>query len=394
MLIQFKVKNHKCFYDENVLDLSATMEKRHSEEIINLNGLELLPVVSIHGANASGKTGILEAINFMFTLIINSNKIDVNENLPTIPFTFSEKAKSENTEYEISLCLNDYEYRYGFTINKMKFDEEWLYYKKVSQDSRIKEKKIFERFDKVEFGNEFKKFEKIWNLYKSNKLLILNTLALKEESGVFRDIYNYIFKFRYKSDKVLNKYISIDILSKNSSVNKKFEAILKEADPCLLGINVEDIGVDENGERKYAIYGVHRSNDKSIEKYYLPFEGESNGTIKIFNLMPSILLNLEYGGLLCIDELDTKFHPLLYKKIVNMYKDKKINKNNAQLIFTTHSTFLFNSEDMRRDELYLVEKNSEGKSNIYSLSEFRNLRFDADYEKKYLSGEFGAIPFN
>ena len=120
---------------------------------------------------------------------------------------------------------------------------------------------------------------------------------------------------------------------------------------------------------------------------------ESDGTIKIFNIMPTILTNLEYGGLLCIDELDVKLHPLLFKKIVNMYKDKNINKNNAQLIYTAHSTYLFNSDELRRDELYLVEKDLTGKSKLYSLSEFRNLRVDADYEKKYLSGQFGAIPY-
>ena len=76
-----------------------------------------------------------------------------------------------------------------------------------------------------------------------------------------------------------------------------------------------------------------------------------------------------------------------------MYMDKTINKNNAQLIYTAHSTFLFNSENLRRDELYLVDKDEFGKSNLYSLSEFRNLRTDADYEKKYLSGQFGAIPY-
>ena len=110
--------------------------------------------------------------------------------------------------------------------------------------------------------------------------------------------------------------------------------------------------------------------------------------------MPAILKNLEIGGVLCIDELDVKLHPLLFKKIVNMYRDKTINKNNAQLIYTAHSTFLFNSDSLRRDQLYLVEKDSLGKAELYSLSEFRNLRVDADYEKKYLSGQFGALPYD
>lgn len=106
-----------------------------------------------------------------------------------------------------------------------------------------------------------------------------------------------------------------------------------------------------------------------------------------------MLLNLKNGGLLCIDELDIKFHLLLFKKIVNMYKDRETNKNNAQLIYTAHSTFLFDSSDLRKDEIYLIEKDSLGKSILFSLAEFQNLRIDAYYEKKYLTGQFGAIPY-
>ena len=138
--------------------------------------------------------------------------------------------------------------------------------------------------------------------------------------------------------------------------------------------------------------GIHKNIDGD-EFTAIPLEQESAGTIKIFNILPIILENLEVGGVLSIDELDIKLHPLLFKKIVSMYMDKKINKNNAQLIYTAHSTFLFKSDTLRRDQLYLVNKNSEGKANLYSLSEFRKLRVDADYEKKYLSGQFGAIPF-
>ena len=76
-----------------------------------------------------------------------------------------------------------------------------------------------------------------------------------------------------------------------------------------------------------------------------------------------------------------------------MYQDKNINVKNAQLIYTAHSTSLFNYGNLRRDELYLVEKDKRGQSKLYSLSEFKNLRVDADYEKKYLSGQFGGIPY-
>ena len=118
MLLQFKFKNHKCFYDETVLDLTATQEKRYIDTTFNVNGNNILPLIEINGANASGKSSVLEALSFMFQMIKLSNTFDVNNNLPTIPFAFSDKKMNENSEYEVSLCLEGQEYRYGFSMNK------------------------------------------------------------------------------------------------------------------------------------------------------------------------------------------------------------------------------------------------------------------------------------
>lgn len=396
MLLQFKFKNHKCFYDETVLDLTATQEKRYIDTTFNVNGNNILPLIEINGANASGKSSVLEALSFMFQMIKLSNTFDVNNNLPTIPFAFSDKKMNENSEYEVSLCLEGQEYRYGFSMNKESFEEEWLYKKKFSLNSKSNQKIIFERYkDNVNFGKQYEKYKKTWELFKTNintnKSLILSNIAIKEEFGPLRSIYDYINKYSFKVDSVFKPQMSIEILNHNSVLYNEFEKIINEFDPCLLGINIEEL-TDESGNKSYNISGIHKNLD-SEKNTLITLSKESDGTIKMFNILPTILKNLFVGGLLCIDELDVKLHPLLFRKIVNMYKDKNINKNNAQLIYTAHSTFLFNSDNLRRDELYLVEKDKLGKSKLYSLSEFRNLRVDADYEKKYLTGQFGAIPY-
>lgn len=397
MLLQFKFKNYKCFYDETFIDLMATQEKRHIESTINVNDNNILPVIAIHGANASGKSSALEALDFMFEFIKFSNRIDINSDLPTNPFLFSKKSIKENSEYEVSICLDNNEYRYGFSLNKDKIDEEWLYTKRFALNTKATQKIIFERTNnRVSFGKKYSKYEKTWDLFGNdinlnvNKLLVLSNVAIKEESGILRNLYDYICKFDFRIESEFRK-ASIDILSKNDSVYNKFQKIINEFDPCLLGIRITAIDTDEG--KKYNISGVHKNIDDSSTQTLIPLHRESNGTIRIFNIMPTILKNLEIGGLLCIDEVDVKLHPLLFKKIVQMYMDKSINKNNAQLIYTAHSTFLFNNNDLRRDQLYLVDKDELGKSKLYSLSEFRNLRADSDYEKKYLSGQFGAIPY-
>ncbi len=375
----------------------ATQEKRHIESTINVNGNNILPIIAIHGANASGKSSALEALDFMFEFIKFSNRIDINNDLPTNPFVFSKKSIHENSEYEVSICLGNSEYRYGFSLNKNGIEEEWLYTKKFAFNTKASQKIIFERIkNKVSFGKPYSKYEKTWNLFgndihlNESKLLVLSNIAIKEESGILRDLYDYICKFDFRIESEFRK-ASIDILNKNDSVYDKFQKIINEFDSCLLGIRIETMETDEGKE--YSISGVHKNIDDLSTKILIPLHRESNGTIRIFNIMPTILKNLEMGGLLCIDEIDVKLHPLLFKKIVQMYMDKSINKNNAQLIYTAHSTFLFNSNDLRRDQLYLVDKDEFGKSKLYSLSEFRNLRADSDYEKKYLSGQFGAIPY-
>lgn len=395
MLLQFKFKNHKCFLDENVLDLMATKEKRHLASTIDINGNKVLPVVEIHGANASGKSSLLEALRFMFEMVKLSSRIDVNKPLPVHPFLYSNKMFKQNSEYEISICLNDYEYRYGFSLNSDSIDEEWLYKKKFSATSVASQKVIFERYkDEVSFGSTYTKYEKTWKLFSSDinikKLLVLSNVAIKEEEGIFRSIYDFISKFYFSIENVFENNVSIRLLDKKSSLYDKFQNIIREFDPCLIGINIEE-NKEDGRSKSYNISGIHKNIDND-NFTAIPLEQESAGTIKIFNILPIILRNLEVGGVLTIDELDIKLHPLLFKKIVSMYMDKNINKNNAQLIYTAHSTFLFNSDTLRRDQLYLVDKNSSGKANLYSLSEFRNLRVDADYEKKYLSGQFGGIP--
>ena len=122
MLLQFKFKNHKCFYDETILDLTATQEKGHANTLIDYDGNKILPLVEIHGANASGKSSVLEALEFMLKTIKYSSSVDINLDLPTIPFAFSDNSLKENSEYEVSFVIENYEYRYGFSMNEKRLD--------------------------------------------------------------------------------------------------------------------------------------------------------------------------------------------------------------------------------------------------------------------------------
>ena len=246
MLIQFRFKNHRCFYDETVLDLSATSEKRHLEDTLKIESGKLLPVISIHGANASGKTTILEALCYMFSMVKNSLRIDIEKDILTKPFIFSESARKDNSEYEVSLYFDSYEYRYGFAVNSNCITEEWLYIKKSSTDSRVNETCVFERHnDEVHFDKKYSKYDNIWKLFtsevSSSKLLVLSHVASKDENGFFRKIYNYMSNFIGEIDSEKSREMSIRILKGNTDIDRKFQEIIKEFDPCLLGVRIEAI---------------------------------------------------------------------------------------------------------------------------------------------------------
>ena len=265
MLLQFKFKNYKCFYDETILDLTASKEKQHKNKTIAINGFNILPIIEIHGANASGKSSVLEALQFMISNLKISN-IDINSKLVTFPFAFSKKSLKENSEFELSFVMGDYEYRYGFSLNQNGYDEEWLFKKKFMINTSSSEKLIFVRDKKqVKFGKAYLKYYKTWNLFQNaisnpQKLLILSNVAIKEENGLFREIYNYLNKTNFKIERIFNQNISINILKENSKLYNQFQKLILEFDPCLVGIKIDE-KINDLGEKVYKINGVHKDID-------------------------------------------------------------------------------------------------------------------------------------
>lgn len=180
---------------------------------------------------------------------------------------------------------------HSFSLNKNGIDEEWLYKKKYFANTRSTQKIIFERYkNKISFGNTYKKYKNIWNLFKDNtdfntsKSLILSINAIKEENGIFRDLYNYIVKANFNAESIFNQQKSIDILNQNSSIYSQFEKIVNKFDPCLLGINIDE-QQDNFDNTFYNVSGVHKSVNKNQNNILIPLQNESYGTIKMFNIM-------------------------------------------------------------------------------------------------------------
>ena len=201
-------------------------------------------------------------------------------------------------------------------------------------------------------------------------------------------------------DEMTNLFLSRTLPKGFVEDEKVREDVLKyfsSFDKQITGFKIEELpSKDEQEGKKYAIDAIHHMID-SDDDAKLPLHQESAGTLKMFAMYPALHEVLEKGGVLCIDELNSRLHPLLVRNFILTFLNPEINKNHAQLIFTTHDTWQLSNQLLRRDEIWFTEKDEKGLSNLYSLADFvdedgSRIRKDENYEKNYLLGKYGAIP--
>ncbi len=398
MLIRFSFKNFKSFKDENLLDMEATSLKEHEYNIAKTENIDLLKVAAIYGANASGKTNVLQAFDYMKTRILVSNDAikpylaTDNENC----YSFMINEEPIALEVEI-FAKNNKIYKYGFEILKDKIISEWLYIKKKNTYSVI-----FERQNKeINMPKNKEKF----NVDESTLFLNLYS-KLHSSDEDFASVYLWFMNTNYldlgdsEFETFINDRVSGSILNDKNYKNELLKFI-KAFDSGIEGIKTtpESIEQVKNGDGEIKVELIHRGEDNKLRA--LPFELESNGTIKMFHLFDFFMDALKYGTVLFVDELDAKLHPLLTRYIINLFHNSETNIGNGQLIYSTHDTVNLNKDTFRRDEIWFAEKNRDGISEIYALSDYileddkssgKKVRNDATYNKDYLTGRYGAIP--
>jgi AAA15 family ATPase/GTPase len=407
MLLQFKFANYRSFADETVFDMTAAPIREHRNSLIEKNGVQALPVAAFYGANASGKSSFFMAFDEMCRIITGHGENKTMEHnvikSHTKPFIFAPAYADKPTEYEVCFAIGDYEYRYGFEHTGERIICEYLYKRKLSKNKTV-EKVIFERADgKIvsKANTELKSEIEYCASMCVEHSLLLTDLGRRKKVDEFGGIYGWFFNsntlFQFGS---LNASFILDgnfiesIFNDNSTISIELREIvlhfITEMDKSVISIESEKKETEEG----YILKSVHKYNGKEIK---VPFSIESDGTRKLLAVSYSIFMAIMFGDSCFIDELDMQLHPLLLGKIVHIFKNKDINKNGAQLVFSAHNIINLDSSDLRRDEVWFVEKN-EHKSSIFSLYDYEDedggdIRSDLDYGKHYLLGRFGAIPF-
>jgi len=423
------------FDDEIEFSMIPGRSKKHPHHIVRgrRNKFNVLKTGIIYGANASGKSNLIRAMAFAKDLIVNGTR--PQRHIPINRFLLDKSCANKPAKFEFEFKIHGKYYAYGFELDAQRIHSEWLY-----EISRSTEKVIFERTttrdDKttIEFGNiEFKgkkdkrfvEFTGMGTRY--NQLFLTESV----ERGVkhFENIFSWFHRrltIIFPDTKFLGLEISIE---QEDDLIQYLLKLLQTFNTGISDIGFEEIDfynemTDFPDETKAELvqeldagdktvvrastnkrYLIYRDGDDEIkafklmtkhkmkgsdEEALLEISDESDGTQRLMELIPALIDLLKNERIYIIDELDRSLHPRLSYKILELFLNNK-SQQESQLIVTTHESSLLDLKLLRRDEIWFVEKNRDGASNMYSLEEFAP-RYDKDIRKGYLLGRFGAIP--
>ena len=443
MLIRFSVENFKSFNDrQELVMIPAKKLKTNKEHIIALNKVSVLRNATIYGANASGKTNIIDAIRFAKHVITKKIPMEASKMYCRV---FSENHEKES-KFEFEIFKNGKFYAYGFSLlmSDQIIKSEWLYELLPSKNTQTM---LFERetdMNRLELGENLMLDEIDTMRFKTYKLdfednntgLFIREMnrnkKMNKESKLtfFRDVFEWFdedlvtifpdqpitdFEYFYGdggSDKIneiielFDTGISKVKIEEISVADLKNKIPTKIADDILqsfknkLEDSADNMKAMMSLRTNTAFYNIKgaKGEDPVITTIMLEhgnafsdfeFSEESDGTRRLFDLL-DILISNEKNKIYVIDELERSLHPKLTYKFLELFFEH-LKENNTQLIFTTHESTIMDQELLRRDEIWFVERNKENVSHLYSLDRFKE-RYDKKLSKAYLEGRYGAVP--
>lgn len=417
MLLKFIFSNHRSFKEVTGLDMRASSISEYPSHLRSIGNDNVLPLAAIYGANASGKSNLHSAFDFMHRYVKFSSVADLMDKrektgifdsfLQLNSYKFTENVNTK-CKYEVYFIIQEKTttkyYNYGFVLDKNGVFEEWLKSNTKTGVFRGNDYVTIyrrKRNTSIELAPSYDNYRDNIELSLNNRVLILDQgakLKIKECLVVF-DWFNKNYTVDhnelYFERAVLNNMNKT--LYHDNEQKKEIIEYLHSFDKSIVDIEVEETKDTENTDNVlYSAFSVHKKVD-SDSLVRVSFSEESSGTKKMYALYSRVKSVLENGGVLFADELDTKLHPLLMRNLIITFTNPDKNPKNAQLIFTTHNTVYMEMGLFRRDEIWFVEKENQ-KSELFSLDDIvdskgQKIRKDSDFEKNYLLGKYGAVPF-
>lgn len=431
MLIDFTVKNFSSFKDENSLSMLASIDKTNENiHVFSINDkIRILKNAAIFGANASGKSNLLKALNFMLKYVINSSKeSQLGDIIDVEPFKFNAETEKQPSLFEVTFLQENVIYRYGFEVTKTEVVSEWLFARYSSRESTLF---IRKNQDITTLGEKFKEGRKYISSVRNNALFlsvcaqfngvisskiiewfrnvsVISSLDNNYANHALQILDNENGKYSEQKEMLLHLITSIDvgiedlsIEDENLDIKKFIESMpMKQAGKLLDELNnyknkdsEENKGVKISARRVTTLHKKFDANNTMVSLESCNFNIESKGTRKIFELSGLIIKTIYDGGVLFIDEIQNSLHPNLIVGLINFINHNEKNKN-AQFIYTTHEVLILAKKLLRRDQYWFVEKNKYGASELSCLFDYDEpIRKDASLDKDYLRGRYGAIPY-
>ncbi len=408
MLIELRVENHRSIRDEQALTMEAGRVGDPGDprpRTLDGHPNALLPVAALYGANASGKSNVLDALRWMQEAVVESHRAWApDDGVQRDPFAWGEHATRPSL-FEVTILLDGVRHQYGFVADDERFLEEWLYAWPHGRRQTWLERE----------GEQFKFGE---HLRGENRLIeevtrpnaLFSSVAAQHRHEQLGPLYRWFDSIGTPAGDVSIKDWLSSLLPKPPSLedgslgaaedpNVALEAVkqlLRAADVGIIDVRQEEASNPRRRGKRRSRVEILLRHQSASEEAWLALEEESAGTIALLELARPALQALATGGVVIVDELEASLHPLLALQLVQQFNDPKTNPKHAQLLFSTHDTNLLGTTMgepvLRRDQVWLTEKDPQGATVIYPLTNYKP-RKSENLERGYLQGRYGAIPF-
>lgn len=414
MLLNFEFSNFRSFKDKTTLTMQAGPQTTFNERLIRADSKRILPAAVIYGANASGKTNVIFALECLRDIVINGNLR--SDNLPNLElYPFIHDNDHNPIHFGIDFINMDKHFKYELDIlaDKLIRGTRKILSESLSFVTKSGlEINLFTRSENIVIISSTRQALNCINIKKSfienisdnlNANIDGNTLFL---TGGFKNVINSEI-VDIVTDFIAEKMIIIDNFSTGNAAivingnntgedfimwNDLLDVFVKAADFGPQKIYYRHDNRDDNELHLYSSYKISNKREALVPAYLM----ESRGTLKMIDFVILFQKIFEEGGTLIMDEFDNALHPEIVKGIISLFSDQDLNKNGAQLIFTTHNPIYLNNKIFRRDQIIFIEKDLESyRSALYTLADFgsEEVRNDENYLINYFKGKYSSMPY-
>ncbi len=429
MLIRFTIENWMSFKDETTFSMVATRERQHGERIpkVKKYGTRLLPVSAIFGGNASGKSNLFKALAFAKSLVVEgTNK--ASQAIGRIPFLLEKQAKERPSRFSFELLIEDHIYEYKFSVTNQAVVEE-----RLIDMSPTGDRLLFHRQagDPPTFAPKLPESDRLRFVHegtRANQLFLTNSVS--QNVTVFKSVHDWFQDTLELVDPEARYTQFQHFLEADHPLRDHMNALVPKLDSGVLRMGSEEVplqrivqdeatlariraGLDdgagvllESPDKQDRLFAMNRDGELVLSRlvsYHATMDGteerfqmrqESDGTQRVIQLLPAFLhLSTDQAAkVYVIDELDRSLHTHLTRGLLEGYLDSCSESSRSQLLFTTHDFMLMDQDLLRRDEMWVTERDDRGITKLYSFSDFKDVRYDKDIRKSYLLGRMGGVP--